>query len=255
MRNTILLLAVTAFSTPLAAQETIATDRPDFVESSLTVGRGVFQLETSGATDWVSIADLTHRSVTTPTLFRLGISAATELRLETAGYTRVTVDGSDAVDGLADISLGLKWHALDGEGNRPSVAFLIHGDLPSGSEPFRGEGVRPSLRAVGEWALPSDFSFGVMPGIGYARVAGNGEWTAQFGAVVGKPVSERLRFFVEYAAEEIPLTSEAGNVAYFQFGTAWTIGPDVQLDLSAGIGLTDAAADGAVAIGFSRRFR
>ena len=70
------------------AEESIATDRPDFVESSDVVGAGRFQLETGVTTDRRAQDGITLRTLTTPTLFRLGTGATTELRLETDGYTR-----------------------------------------------------------------------------------------------------------------------------------------------------------------------
>lgn len=239
----------------LAAQEPIATDRPDFVESSLTVGRGVFQLETSVATDWTRVGSATERTVGTPTLFRYGVSPALELRLETEGYQRASVSGSDATTGLADAALGLKWHAVDGEGLRPSAALLLHADLPSGSRAFRTDGVRPSLRLVGEWELPAGFALGVMPGIVYdVDAAGDRQWVTLLGATVGKPVSEQLRVFVEFTAEALPI----GNVpatTELDLGTALLLSNDVQLDLSTSFGLSEASADHALAVGFSRRFR
>ena len=66
----------------------IATDRPDFVESSDVVGPGRFQLETGLTTDRRAQAGVTVRTLTTPTLFRYGIGDTLELRLETEGYTR-----------------------------------------------------------------------------------------------------------------------------------------------------------------------
>jgi hypothetical protein len=249
-----ILLAVSP-SRRLAAQEPIATDRPDFVESSLTVGRGVFQFETSVATDWSRVGGATERTVGTPTLFRYGASPTLELRFETEGYQRASVTGSDATTGLADAALGVKWHALDGQGFRPSAAVLLHADLPSGSRAFRTDGVRPSLRVVGEWELPAGFALGLMPGIVYdVNATGDREWVPLFGATVGKPVSESLRFFAEFTAEALPI----GNVAAateLDLGTALLLGKDVQLDLSTSFGLSEAAADHAVALGFSRRFR
>jgi hypothetical protein len=247
---------VALLASPVAAQEPIVTDRPDFVESSLTVGRGVFQLETSAATDRTNAAGITARTISTPTLFRYGVTSALELRLETDGYVHASATGGTSEDGLADAAIGLKWHALDGAGARPAIAFLLHGDLPSGTRAFRTDGVRPSLRAVGEWELPAGFGLGVMPGVVY-DVAGNGsrEWHALFGATFGHPITEQVRWYVEYAAEQLPLAHDQSTTAFLDMGTAWVLTTDIQLDLSAQFGLTPTSTDQAFAVGFSRRFR
>lgn len=244
------------FAAPLLAQEPIVTDRPDYVESSDVVGRKVLQVETSAATDWTAVGSATARTVATPTLFRLGVTKGLELRLETDGYQRTTLGNAPAVTGLADAAIGIKWHLLDGAKRRPSVAVLIHGDLPSGSTPFRGEGVRPSFRAVGEWDLPAGFGIGIMPGIVYdVNALGEREWTSLFGVTVGHPITRSTRFYVEYAAESIPLTAGGAKSSTFDFGTAWVITRDLQLDLSGAVGLVPGTPDGSIALGISRRFR
>lgn len=249
------LIFAVILAAPLAAQEPIATDRPDFVESSAAVGQGVLQLETSVATDWTRVGSATERTVGTPTLFRYGVTSTLELRLETEGYQRATLTGLDAVAGLADAAVGLKWHAADAQGLLPSTAFLLHADLPSGSRAFRTEGVRPSLRVVGEWELPAGFALGVMPGVVYdVNAVGDRQWVTLFGATVGKPVSERLRFFVEFTGEALPI-GDVPAVTELDLGTALLLSKDIQLDLSTSFGLSEAAADHALAVGFSRRFR
>src|SRR5882672_7148159 len=77
-----LLLALAA--PPLRADE-INTDRPDFVESSAVVGRGRFQLETSVAGERDNAGGLRLRTLSTPTLLRLGVSENIELRVESDG--------------------------------------------------------------------------------------------------------------------------------------------------------------------------
>jgi hypothetical protein len=257
MRNFIIALVASALVvSPLAAQEPIATDRPDFVESSMAVGKKAFQFETSASTDWTTSSGTTARIVATPTLLRYGISTKLELRLETDGFYRASVDGLGSETGMADAALGIKWHAADATGARPSIAFLLHGDIPTGSAAFRGIGIRPSLRGVGEWELPGNFGLGVMPGIAYDPNGGEGQqWTALFGATLGHPVSESVRFFVEYAAEQLPTSSNGGTVALLDLGTALLLNSDTQLDLSYRHGLTSTASDHSIALGFSRRFR
>src|SRR5690242_17733233 len=114
------ILAIAVLVAPVAAQEPIATDRPDFVESSATVGTGVFQLETSAATDWTRVGSATEHTVATPTLFRFGIAPTLELRLESEGYQRATNSAvNGAATGVADAAVGLKWHAADAKGFFP----------------------------------------------------------------------------------------------------------------------------------------
>ena len=48
---------------PVAADDSLVTDRPDFVESSRTVGEGVTQIETSVAWEKVEVGGLAERVV------------------------------------------------------------------------------------------------------------------------------------------------------------------------------------------------
>lgn len=110
---TILMLSVmAAWAAPTyAGEDSIATDRPDFVESGAVLDKGVFQLETSLAWEEDRRDGLTTRSRTTPTLLRYGIGNALEVRLESDGATRQKViGGEDGVSesGVADASLGVK---------------------------------------------------------------------------------------------------------------------------------------------------
>jgi hypothetical protein len=92
--------------------------------------------------------------------------------------------------------------------------------------------------------------------VAYDPNGGEGqEWTALLGVVVGRPVSEAVKFFAEYAAEQLPTSENGGTVALLDVGAAWLLDLDTQLDLSYRHGLTSLAADHSVAIGFSRRFR
>lgn len=254
-RRFLMSAAASLIAVALHAQEPIVTDRPDYVESSDVVGRSVLQVETSAATDWTGLAVGTARTLATPTLFRLGVTSTLELRLETDGFQRATLGAAPAVTGVADAALGIKWHLVDGARRRPSVAILVHGDLPSGSSPFRGVGVRPSFRAVGEWELPAGFSMGVMPGIVYEPNRGAPSWSALVGVTVGHPITKDTRFYVEYAATTIPLTAGGEKSSALDAGTAWVITKDLQLDLSGSLGLVPGTPDGSVALGVSRRFR
>lgn len=214
---------------PLKA-EPISTDRPDFVESSNTVGKGRFQIETSVAQERATQGGISARTGSTPTLFRYGLAPAWELRLETDGVTALRSSAGNA-SGVSDTALGAKWHMQDGGGSTPSVGWLFHVDLPSGSAAFRGQGARPSVRAVMEWELPQDYSLGIMPGVLWNQTPEAGRFLSGiFAVVAGKSFNERFRGFVEYSGQELTAAKNGGNIATFDMGVAYLLNDNLQLD-------------------------
>lgn len=241
--------AVLFASAPFAtAGETIATDRPDFVESSLTVGRGRVQVEASVA--WESMHG-GGGAFATPVLLRVGTGERWELRVESDGW--VDERGNGPGD-WADVSIGAKYH-LAGRDGAPSMAWLLHAELPTaGGEP-RGRGVRPSVRFVAEWELSGGFGLGVMPGIALERNDTGQTGTAGLlGVVVGRSVGEHGRVFAEVAASRLGFDGDDADEVTFNFGGARLLGPDMQIDLAYSHGMTDAVADRAITVGLSRRW-
>ncbi|WP_295860535.1 transporter [uncultured Xanthomonas sp.] len=233
-----------------AEAEPIATDRPDFVESSLTVGDRRLQVETSVA--WERDGDVDGYA--TPTLFRYGIGPTWELRLETDGWQTIDVPVGGDVSGFSDISLGLKHH-LAGEIGGASLAWLLHVDLPSGARNVRGSGARPSFRLVAEWELSDSVSLGMMPGVIRDEGDGGHRYTAGiFGVVLGKAWNDRTRSFVELALPQIAHADDGGTVALLDIGSAWLLTQDVQLDVVYSRGLNDRSPDHALGAGLSFRF-
>lgn len=240
--------------------DTIATDRPDFVESSRTVGKAHFQIETSVARERDSRAGVKTTTFSTPTLLRYGVSDSWELRYETDGFMRSrTVDTGAATDeverGMADSSIGLKWAMQEGEGVTPGVAWLLHADVDSGSRAFRGHGVRPSLRAVFEWELPAEFSLGVMPGIAYDTTdAGKRHVAGILGVVVGRSWTDNFRTFVEVAGQHIASSRNGGSVVTYDVGAAYLITKNVQIDTAFAWGANSNTPKFAWTIGLSVKF-
>ncbi|MBB3761398.1 transporter [Xanthomonas arboricola] len=233
------------------AEEPIATDRPDFVESSLTVGDRRLQVETSVA--WERDASVDGYS--TPTLFRYGLGQSWELRLETDGWQRIDAPGEAKVSGMSDVALGVKHHLAGSDDGKASLAWLLHVDLPSGARALRGHGARPSLRLVAEWELSDSLSAGVMPGVVWDDDGQGNRYTAGiFGAVLGKAWNERVRSFVEVALPQVANSEDGGTVALLDVGSAWLLSNDVQLDAVYSRGLNDRSPDHALGVGLSFRF-
>lgn len=244
-----LLLLAVAMANAHAA-EPIATDRPDFVESSQTVGVRRVQIETSVA--WEKDDDT--RTFATPTLLRVGLADDWELRVEGDGWLRSSGAG-DRERGAADVSVGAKYHVAGSGEHGPSLAWLVHADLPSGDRAFRGHGVRPSVRLVAEWELPNDYSLGVMPGLVRESDDDGRRYTAAiFGVVVGKAWTARFRTFAEVALPQVARGSDGGTLALLDLGGAWLLSDDVQLDAAYSAGLNSRSPDHGVTLGLSARF-
>ena len=253
-------LTLALAGTARADDEPIATDRPDFVESSDVVGKGRVQIETSLAWERDRLGGVKTRIASTPTLLRVGISQAWELRFETDGRLRQLAEAAGVttrVTGWSDLAVGAKWHQLDGdeETGRPGVAWLAHLDLDSGSGAFRGQGVRPSLRMVAEWEFAGGWSLGVMPGIYRDRDESGHHYTgAIMAAVVGKSLTENLRVFVELAGQQLTSSRHGGKVVTLDAGVAYQLSRDLQLDVALSRGISKTAPDLAWTVGVSSRF-
>ena len=253
----VLLIALTRAVVPGAAvSQSIGTDRPDFVESSSTVGKGSVQIEGSVAFDKTETLGGEVENFTTPFLFRVGIADGWELRLESDWLIRSTLDeGGTAPEvttqGVSDFAVGVKWAFFAPEtGTAPAMAALVHADLPTGSDAFRGSGTRPSFRVVAEWALGA-WGIGVMPGILYDRDDPDRFFSGIFGAVVGKGLTNSVRAFVEIAFDQIAEDQHGGNVGYVDFGGTFLLNPRWQLDAAAALGVTDQALDFGLTFGLS----
>lgn len=243
-----------------ADEDSIATDRPDFVESSSVVGKGRFQIETGFARESDSQGSVKTRASTTPTLLRWGLNDTWELRLETDGYARVRIDDRlanthERISGMNDISLGAKWHMRDGDAGTPAIAWLLHADIETGSRALRGDGVRPSLRMVAEWELPHDFSLGVMPGVLMDKNETGRRYTAAIAAItVGKGWTDRLRTFVELAGQQLTSERNGGSQITYDAGATYLVTRDVQVDVSMAWGANRHTPDFQWGLGLSVRY-
>lgn len=245
----VMLMLAAACTARAAEGDSIATDRPDFVESSEVVGKGRVQLETSFARERSGPAYTTS----TPTLLRVGVSDTIELRLEGDGRVHQRSDGANA-RGYADASIGVKWHVADASGQAPSLGILLHADLPSGSASLRGRGVRPSLRVAAEWELPADMSVGVMPGLSYETDdSGRRFANGIFGVVLGKELTPRWRAFVELSSPQIASARHGGSQASVDAGASYQVNPNLQLDFAIVRGLNKRTPDASWTVGLSFR--
>jgi hypothetical protein len=239
--------------------DSIDPDRPGFAESSAVVGEGRVQLETS--IQWErQRGDAEHtRTLSTPTLLRVGVDPAFELRLETDGRTIIHASDSGSGEhtttaGYADTSLGFKWRFAEQKGKQPSLALLGDVLLPSGSGALRGKGARPALYLPAGWELGQGLSVEFMPGVGVDSDDSGRRYRFGFLALsLDKEINKQLHGFVELAAPQIARAAHGGTQAVIDGGFTWQVSNDAQLDVSLIHGLNKRTPDLSLAFGVSVR--
>lgn len=238
-------------ATATHADDAIAPDRPDFTNGPDVMAKGRLQIETSGAWQRDRVEGTTTKLRSTPTLLRLGLGNDVELRLETDGWLR---QNNPDASGRGDLSVGAKWKMQDGDASKPSLGWLAGVTTPSGSGPFKGHGLRPSLNFLAQWELPDDWSLGTMAGTFVDRNDADQRYTAGvLSASLGFPVG-KLHGFAELAAQQIASSRNGGNVVTAGTGLAWQVTDDAQLDTAVFRGLNRNTPDWAWTVGLSLRF-
>ncbi|CAN5253274.1 hypothetical protein BH10PSE17_BH10PSE17_16850 [soil metagenome] len=238
----------------------ICSDRPDFTESADVVGKGRFQIETGFQSEHDKSSGTRSRLITTPTLLRFGLADAWELRVESDAWSHQRVDDGSGVSrrhGWADTAIGAKWHWRDGDdaSGAPAIAWLVDAELPSGSRSFGGHGVRPSVRAVFEWDLPSDWSIGVMPGVVRDSDDTGARYTAGILSVtLDKDLTDSVGTYVEVAGQQFAARRHGGSILSLDTGATWRLAKDLQVDFGIARGVNRYTPDWAWTTGLSARF-
>lgn len=251
------LLFLCCASGALAQESPIATDRPGFLFSSLTVGRGVVQAELSLPA--VTLYDGTDiRTTSLIGLLRIGVGDDFELRLGSPFFNEVRVDagGRSATDrGYGDLEAGLKWHVLDNEGMQPSFALIPSIIVPVGEEGFSVEDPVCQLNTATEWTLADGWGVGLLAGFlrGASDGTGGGHYLQQtYGALVGRTVGSWSPY-VEAAHVLTGLDGAPGS-SFLGGGLKYLVSNDIQVDVNFDRGLTDDSPDWLLGLGLSARF-
>jgi len=214
-------LLMLCLARPTIAVEPIDTEGPDFTDSAKVVPRGRLQVELGG--EWHRTRDA-GTDVSTPALIRYGLSDAWEFRIAPEGYVR-----EGGAHGMGDTALGVKWQARDAkEGDTlPSLGWILHLELPTGAQPVRGRGVRPSLHATLSWDLPHEWDVGMMPGVEVDDDDAGRRFThGVFGLVAGKHITENLRVFGEFSGERLTSSTHGGSIAEWDAGASYLLGTE-----------------------------
>ena len=240
-------IAVAAVAAPAVADAqpaaAIATDRPSVSASSSVVPSGALQLE-SGATETASQG--AHTFDGPEILVRFGLTSQTELRVTVPNYLSQTGDGS--VSGAADVAIGVKQQIL--RGGRLDIALIVSLSLPSGANAVSSHGYDPTLQVPWSRALSAGWTVGGMFSLSAPTQDDRRNVTGEATFLFDRQLTARWNGFVEYVGD---FPQQGGARHLLHVGPAFKPTRWQQLDLHAGIGLSDAAADWLIGAGYSFR--
>lgn len=245
---------------PPGWDEPLVTDRPDFTESSVTVGRGVTQLEmgytfTSNDDDGIQVDEDSYPE----TLFRIGMFAEWfELRI---GWNYLEEDvsgvGGDARnEGAEDLSIGCKIALTPQVCCAPEMAVILAMTVPTGADVFSADEVLPSFVWAYSWELNDRLALGGNTGFSRELDEVTDESYLQISQswALGISLTDCVGAYVEYFGLYPSSADTERTQHFFDGGFTFLVNNNFQLDIRGGVGLNEAADDYFVGAGSSFRF-
>ncbi|MDY3559260.1 transporter [Gemmata sp. JC673] len=266
------------------AEPPITTERPDFTNSSRTVGRGRVQLE-SGYTfttardpvarvsshsfpeallrvgllaDWFEI-QVGQSALSTRSAGADGVARAIGFQDQGALSTGAAgADGGVRAAGFQDLYLATKFALTEGSGWRPETAVTLQMTVPTGRRELSGRHPLPGLLYLYSWELIPDLVSLGGTTAAVAAVDDTGGTYVQLAQSlsVGYTLTERLGAFTEcfVLAPAGADTPRAGPQYYFDSGLLYRVTPNFQVDARFGFGLNRRADDVFAGVGFAVRY-
>jgi hypothetical protein len=235
----------------------IATDRPDFTESSTTVGLGTLQLETgyTFTSDGSGVARVRSHSYP-ETLFRYGI-VADWLEFRVGQNFASELNSGNSTHGAEDLYLGFKLALTRQSGMLPEVAIVPQLTVPTGSRAFSAGQSLPGVNLLYGWDLTENISTAGSTQFNRATDEATGhdytEWAQSW--TVGYSLTEQLGAYTEWYSFIPHSANSVDSQHYFNGGFSYQFTSNVQWDIRAGVGLNDAADDYFVGSGLSLRWK
>jgi len=222
----------------------IATDRPAVTDSSVVVPVGSLQFE-DGFTDTVNTG---LRTLDGPeTLLRFGVASTTEFRVTTPDY----FSESNAISGFGDLSIGMKQQLGPTPGGF-DVSLVVSLSLPTGARAISSHGYDPSVQAPWSRALSANWTAAGMFSVYWPTEGARRNVTGETTFLIDRQLTKTWDAFIEYAGD---FPERGGPRHLLHVGTAFKPTPRQQIDFHAGVGLSAAAVDHFIGIGYSFRFQ
>jgi Putative MetA-pathway of phenol degradation len=235
-----------------ASDEPISTDRPAVAESSVVVPAGSFQAENGFLITSNISSNQGQRTLDGPeTSMRFGVAGSTELRLSAPDYYHDLVSATGAASGFGDLTIGVKQQLGPTVGgfDLSAIVFL---SIPTGAAALSSHGYDPGLQLPWSRKLSANWSAAGQFALYWPTEDESRNLTGEATFLLDRQLTKPADAFVEYAGD---FPERGGPRHLLHFGAAYKITPRHQIDIHYGIGLSSAAVNHFIGIGYSFRFQ
>ncbi|HCA49982.1 MAG: transporter [Pirellulaceae bacterium] len=236
---------------PASMDEPLIGDRPDFTESSTTVGLGVKQVEMGYTYTFDSDGPTQSISHSYPEmLWRVGMYAEwLEFRIAyNFGDVLERTQSTETVNSSAggeDLYLGFKIALTPQDGVLPETALVLQTTVASGDDVFSSGDANPGLNYIYSWALDDEWSLAGQTQWNRAVDGDTGRPYSEFSqsVAIGKSLDDKLGAYYEWYCL-IPDGADSAPVEhYMDGGFTYSLNNNLQLDIRAGFGLNEESDD------------
>lgn len=224
----------------------ITTDRPAVANSSIVVPAGSIQLENGfleTRSHGQSVVDLPE------TLVRVGVAQRTELRVNVPDYFHNLTFGALS-SGFGDFALGIKQQIGPVRGFDVSVIAYL--SFPTGASGISSGGYDPAVQVPWSRSLSANWTAAGMFSVYFPTQGATRNVTGEATFLFDRQLTKAWDAFLEYAGD---FPESGGPRHLLHFGTAYKVARQQQIDFHFGVGLSAAAVDHFVGIGYSFRFQ
>lgn len=208
----------------------MVTDRPDQTESSSTVGKGNFQLESGFLLGTFEEEQLSLRRILLPTnLFRYGLTKGIEIRFLNQFEIRELID--QTANGISDAEIGIKIQILKNENKNTEIAFLSHLLVPSGTKELTIDRYGTINKLSVSHSLNDRLGLGYNIGYTYFGIE-NGILTYSLSLGIG--INRKAAIYIEPYGDFLNFERFLLN---FDTGFTYLIRENLQIDFSFGTGV------------------
>jgi hypothetical protein len=250
------LLAVTLAGVPLLngqdqfpsvdALGPIATDRPAVTNSSVVVPTGSLLVENGfleTSSQGQSVLDGPE------SLVRFGVAKRTELRFTVPDYFHNLNPGGGS--GFGDFAFGVK-EQLGPTPGKFDISAILFVSFPTGANSVSSGGYDPGLQIPWSRALSTNWTAAGMFSVYWPTQGRTRNVTGESTFLLDRQLTKPWDAFVEYAGD---FPENGGPRHLLHFGTALKITDVQQIDFHVGLGLSSAAVDHLIGIGYSFRIQ